>query len=191
MVVDSANDGSTTEKPIERKKKLMAKQVMDQFANKAIVHIIMDGANTLTFAPFTFGVGLFQGVGMVIHRIEYRPTNATLREIAAVTDALTLAVVNTNKLDDLVADDPSMMDSQTIVGMGAAVEPQKIPIISDFTSLPGGGLIVPANPMFVGMTSGGFAAAGAADVRMWFTFRQLADKDYLELLQSTFPANLS
>jgi hypothetical protein len=169
----------------------MAKQAMDQFANKAIVHIIMDGANTVTFAPFTFGVGLFQGIGMIIHRIEYRPTPATCREIAAATDAFNLAVVNTNKLDSLTADDPSIMDVQTIIGMGAGVEQVHTPIISDFTSLPGGGLIVPANPMFVGMGSSGFVAAGEADVRMWFTFRQLADKDYLELLQSTFPANLA
>jgi len=33
-------------------------------------------------------------------------------------------------------------------------------------------------------------AAGSADVKIYFTFKELADKDYIELIQSRIQANI-
>lgn len=164
----------------------------DVYANVAFGAVTMSAANTLTFAQIQMAVGLFQGVALVIHRLKYRPTRVSIRELAANTDELTLALTTSNRLSAIndVAD-PAIIDQKVLVGVGASVEPVLLPLISDFTMLPGGGKIISANPLFLGMTTLGAAAASVCRVEMEFTFVSLTDRDYLEIIQSQFPANIS
>jgi hypothetical protein len=73
---------------------------------------------------------------------------------------------------------------------GTVEEVYDYPMVRDMSTLPGGGMITPANPLFVGMTSTGFANPASLRIMIDFTFIELADRDYLELLQSQFPANI-
>lgn len=164
----------------------------DMFANIAMANVTMSAANTLTFSQMQMGVGLFQGVAMVIHRILWYPFAAALREIVAATDSLTMAVTTTNRLtaiDDAL--DPAIVQMRRIIGIAAGIERFDIPFITDLTSLPGGGKLVAANPLWIGATSGGFASAAQIRVQLDFTFIELTDAEYLELIQATYPANIS
>lgn len=171
----------------------MAKQQLsDKYANKAYGHVLMSGANTLTFEQMLFGVGLFEGKALLIHSLGWYPTPTALREIVAATDQLQLALTTSNRLTGITdVAEPAIVAQLSIIGVGVGTEPYVRPLRQDFTSFPGGGLLVPANPLYVGMMTGGFAAAAEARLEMRFTFIDLDSDAYLELLQSLFPANIA
>jgi len=163
----------------------------DEYSNVAYASITMSAANALTFAPIRMAVGIFQGVGIVVHKILYIPTVPTIREIVAATDSLVMAFCTSDSLtaiDDVIQ--PAIIDVITLAGIGTNVEIMKTPIVSDFTTLPGGGKIIPANPLFLALFSAGFTAAGVIRAQIDFTYIELADKDYIELIQSQLPANI-
>jgi len=170
----------------------MAKTVTDRFANIANTTLTMSGANTLTFQQIQMGVGLFEGKAMVIHRVHFRPTAAACREMVAATDAMYLAITTSNRLSSIIdVTDPSIIQQFHIVGVGVALEPWKLPITADYTGLPGGGKLVAANPLFAAMNTAGAAAASAVRVELEFSFIELSPAEYLEVIQSMFPANIA
>jgi len=163
----------------------------DVYANVAFASVTLSAANTLTFKQVQFAVGLFQGVGLLLHRLLWVPAAATIRELVAATDSLIFAMCTSNRLASLTNPlDPTIISLKHIVGIGAAVEPWVFPLIDDFTILPGGGKLVPANPLWIGCVSAGAVSIAQVDVTLEFTFVELSDKDYLELLQAQFPVNL-
>jgi hypothetical protein len=164
----------------------------DQYANVAYGNIAMSAANTLTFAQILFAVGLFQGVAIILHRVLWFPGANAIRELVAATDDLQLALTTSNRLTGITAvREPAILAIKHIIGVGAGVERQELPLISDFQMLPGGGKLIPANPLYFAMTSGGFVSAQGAMVQLEFTFIELAAADYLELIQSQYPANIA
>jgi len=169
---------------------IKSKVRFDQYANKAVALVTMSAANTLTFEQIRFGVGTFQGVGLLIHRVEYVLSAASIRELVASTDSLAMAVTRSDDYTSLDAVDPGMIAVKFVTGLAANVETMINPLVTDYSELPGGGLIVPANPIYVGLTTAGAAAASAVRVIIYFTFLQLADKDYIELIQSMLPVNM-
>jgi hypothetical protein len=164
----------------------------DNFANVAFGSVTMSAANTLTFSQIQLAVGLFQGIALLLHRIWWYPTDTACREIVAATDELIMALTSSNRLVEILnSADPAILSNKAIVGIAAGTERQEIPIISDFTMLPGGGKLISANPIYLGAVTGGFGAAATVRARLEFTFVELADRDYLELIQSQFPTNIS
>jgi hypothetical protein len=160
------------------------------YANRALASVTMSAANTLTFEQIRFAVGTFQGVAMVLHRIEWHPSWASLKELVAATDWIRMAIVTNDNLSALNPDDQDVIATYSIYGIGVAVEPHKRPYVSDFSTLPSGGLIMPANPVYLGANTAGAASASVVRVVMYYTFKTLSDKDYLELLQSLAPGNI-
>lgn len=163
----------------------------DMYSNIALTSVTMSAANTLTFAQLQIAVGMFQGVGMLIHRVLWYPHTTAMREIVASTDALFMALVTNNRLTSIENIlDPSVVSLASIVGIGVAVESKHLPIISDFSNLPEGGKLIPANPLFIAASSGGFVSAALVRALIDFSFVSLADKDYLELMQSMYPVQV-
>lgn len=163
----------------------------DMYANVAYGTVVMSAANTLTYSQIQMAVGLFQGVAMLVHRVLWYPFNATIREMVAATDSMIMALTSSNRLTTIAdVTDPSILVQRRLVGVGANTEIVSLPIIEDFTNLPGGGKLIASNPIWVAGYSGGFAAAGTISVQLDFTFIELSSADYLELLQAQFPANL-
>lgn len=168
----------------------MAKVSSEKYANVAFGTVTMSAANTLTFAQILFGVGLFEGKALVVHRVGFYPSVATEREVVTAADSYIMALTTSNRLTALDLSEPAVVIWKRRVGIGVAVESVNQPHEIDFTQLPGGGKLLPANPIFIGMTSLGFAAAGSMTVRIEFTFVELSPQDYLEVIQSMFPANV-
>jgi hypothetical protein len=165
---------------------------MDAFANVAFGTCTQSAANTLTFAAIQMAVGMFQGIAMLINRVKYIPTAPTLREIVAAADRLDVALTSSNRLTAITdVTDPAILDYQGIIGIGVNLEPRFIPMISDYSQMPGGGKLISSNPLYLGVSSAGFGAAGVVRVQIDFTFVELSDKDYLELIQAQFPTNIS
>jgi hypothetical protein len=166
----------------------------DAYVNRALKTVTMSAANTLTFEQIQFGVGLFQGVAMVVNRVEWHLPFATLSELVGNADVIELAITNRDDLTALTPNNQSVLAYDMIrsiaVGAVVSLEHLVMPLITDFSSLAGGGLIIPANPIYAGITTAGFAAAAQVNVIMYFTFKQLTDAEYIELLQTIMPANL-
>lgn len=170
----------------------MAKTLADKYANKAFGVVTMSAANALTFAQIQFGVGLFEGRALIIHRIQWFPTSASVREIVAATDALHMALTTSNRLADIEdVTDPSIITKRSIIGKAASIADVDLPIVQDFSMLPGGGWLCPANPLFLGADTGGFAAAAVVRAQLDFSFVELSAQDYLEVIQALFPANIA
>lgn len=167
----------------------MAKKV-DVFPNRAFVSITMSGPNVLTFTPIRFGVGVFQGVALVLHKLAYFPSRDSLSELQANTDRIMMALTNRDDLVAIEASQQNVLANKQAIGVGAALDVIMMPIEDDFSNLPGGGLIIPANPLFLAMHSEGAVAALSMDFVMYYTFRELSDSDYIELIQSLIPVNI-
>lgn len=173
----------------------MAKStVVDVFPNRAFESVTMSGANALTFSQVQFGVGLFQGVAAVIHRIEWYLDITTTAQLIVNADLVQMALTNR---DDLTVLSPTSQNVLAQKEMGLAVSGTpanmtvlEFPLVSSFADLGGGGLIIPANPLYVAMDSVGLSAAGVMDVIIYLTFKTLSDAEYVELIQTIMPANL-
>ncbi len=163
----------------------------DTYANRAYGEVQMSAANTLTFSAIQMAVGMFQGIAMLIHQINWRPAISSIREIVAAADSLQFAITSSNRLTSLVdVSEPAIIDQKHFIGVGANVAMEKEPYVTDWSMLPGGGKLIPANPLFIGAQTGGFAAAATVRCEILFTFIQLADRDYMELIQGLFPSNI-
>jgi len=169
---------------------MATKRSRDTYVNRALATVNMTAANVETFEQIRFAVGLYQGVAVLIHKIEYHPTIATCRELVGAADHLAVGLTNTDQLTSLNPVDPRVLGAISITCIAANVEPIRPPIILDFTDLPQGGIIIPANPLYLGMDTAGFANPGSCSIIIYFTFKQLSDAEYVELLQTVFQANI-
>lgn len=170
----------------------MAKVKKDLYINVGYGSVTMSAANTLTFSAIQFAIGLFQGIAILMHRVLWYPSAPGLREIVAGTDSLSMAITTSNRLASIsYVSDPGVFTLKEIIGIAAGTERVETPLADDFTNLPGGGRLLAANPIYVAANSGGFVAAATVKCELQFTFVELADRDYMELIQSQFPANVS
>lgn len=171
-----------------------ARGVQDVYVNRAFETVIMSAANAITFSQVQFGVGLFQGVAAIIHRVEWYPSNATVRELVGVADFINMALTNRDDLSSLDPTNQSVLCHKALlpmmVGTVVGLEYIPVPLVSEYSGFPGGGMIVPANPLYLGMVTGGYAAAGTLRAIVYITFKQLTDAEYVELIQTIMPANL-
>lgn len=173
----------------------MAKaKVTDQFANKAIQRITTSAADTLTFGELNFAAGVFQRIAIVIHRVVYTPGTASVGALVTSSDILYFAITVSNGITDLALTHPEIIDLLRMqgyqAGTAASGDAKDTTIIHDLSMLPGGGWIIPASPIYLAASSAGIGATVNCDIELDFTFRELADADYIELIQSRVKANV-
>jgi hypothetical protein len=164
----------------------------DMYANVAFGNVTLSGVDTLTFSQIQMAVGLFQGVAMLLSRVLWYPSMGTIRQVVAATDSLTMALTSSSRLTDIDdTSDPAILTMRKVVGVGVNTEPFVFPLISDFSTLPGGGKLMSCNPIYLACDTGGFASAAVLRAQLDFTFVELSATDYLELIQSQYPASIS
>ena len=166
----------------------MAKQ-KDLFVNAAAINVTMSAADTLTFNQFESSVQLFEKVAWVVHRIEYSVDTGTIGAMTATTDWVWVGITSSNTITDMHSNTRGVLDQfrwyRFDAGTAANYCVFEHPVIHDFSSLPGGGLIVPPEPLFAGMDTQGLGAAGVCRVRVYFTHKVLPAADYWELIEAT------
>lgn len=163
----------------------MAK-LKDIFSQLFRLTVLQSAANTLTFgASLNFGIPIVSETVIIIHRLEFSIALATLALMTADADAITLGLVTKNTLTAMTTDQIEVIDllqyerRMTTSGSYHTI----LPIVHDFSSLPGGGLLIVPQDLFLGMDSTGLASAGTAFVRCHYTFRTLSQSEYLEIAQ--------
>jgi hypothetical protein len=160
----------------------------DKFANQAVITVTESAANTLTFKKLETGVSLFEKVAWVIHRIEWFMNNFGPGTFNTSGDILLLALTVANNMTTIALDDPQVLDMLRVAredyGTAASGIITHHPIVKDFSSLPGGGLIVPPNPLYAAAVGTGLAGATTSLVKLFYTTYPLAADDYWELVDS-------
>jgi hypothetical protein len=166
----------------------MKKATGDKFANLAYLTVTESGTDTLTFAQLQLASNLMsEKAALIIHRAEFTITNpAVLNSTTDYTDvALTLSDRVTLLYD---FSQPELLFYKRIqridFGTAAAASLYQWPMELDFTQLPGGGLLVPADRLYIGIKSGGSSGANGATMRLFYTVMSLDTTDYWELIDA-------
>lgn len=160
----------------------------DQFANYAIVSVTESAPNTLTFKKLETGISLTEKVAWIINRVEYILGSMVAAQFNADADKQLFGLSLSNAFSIPALDEISIIDFNFVQrrDFGAAANAiwTEGPYVKDFSSLPGGGIIVPPSPLY--LYSVGTSLVGASNVvaRIHYTLRTLAVDEYWELVEA-------
>lgn len=164
-------------------------KISDKFVNVARISITESAANTLTFNQIQTGVAIFEKVAWVIHRILWFPTNTTISLLTAAADQLTMALTTSDQLTSLATDQAGVIAQKRLqridFGTAASGQMYEVPLESDFSTLPSGGLIVPTAPLYGACVGVSLGSAITFTARVYFTYKTLKAEEYWELVEST------
>ena len=144
--------------------------------------------NTLEFQEINVGLNIFDKVGLIIHKLEYEVSTATIAGLTATGDIYELGLVSSNQIANMAFDQRGLIHKVEWVtlafGTAATMTFFASPRVFDFSTLPGGGLLIPPKPLYLGINSASVAVLGVGFVRIYFTIKPLKDADYFELLET-------
>lgn len=157
----------------------------DKYSNIAHIRVTESAANTLTYRKLETGISLFEKMAWVISRIEYYFLLFTL---PATGDAQIMALTTSNNPAALVPEEVAVIDMTKVsrMDMGTAATAAIItyPIIRDFAQLPGGGLIVPPNPLYLATMGVSQPNPEIVDCRIYYTTVLLKGDEFWELVEA-------
>jgi len=167
---------------------MASKMTTGDFTSQAVFNVTESGANTLTFEKLETGLSVYDKIGWVIARIEWRMSSGNFALFNASADLLTMALTVTNSLTTLSDDNPAILAIKRIarVDLGTAASGMFEPLdyVSDYSTLPGGGLLTLPNPLYMGLVGGSLTGAATVVTRIFFKSITLSDADYTNLMQS-------
>lgn len=106
----------------------------------------------------------------------------------AAADTFIYAITQSNQITTLSPDESAVVFrlQQYIgeVGTGASGIVFEDPLVGDFTTMPGGGLLIAPRPLYVAVDSDSVANTPEVIFRMYFTILELKTDEYFELLES-------
>ena len=165
----------------------MAKAKQDVFAQVMQMEVTMSAANTLTFAAVLIGTPLFDYAALILERIDYYVAPATMAELITNADILDVAITGKNSLTNLDLGQAEVYDRLRLFGVlsgtAATLLIPEFPLVHDFSTMSGGGLLVPAQTVYIGMTSSNLTPAGIANARVYYRIMDMNAPDYLEMVQ--------
>jgi len=165
----------------------MAGKKADSYANYAALKVTESAANTQTSAKFAFPFSIMDKTALIVNRIEYWWQNQG--DLNSSGDYSTAALtVGASVVDITNQADPIIVDTARILridyGAAASGMMYTMPLIKDFSALPGGGLLIAPSPLYVMIQSVGAAAALAVWIKMFYTSVSLSSDEYWELVES-------
>lgn len=165
----------------------MAKGGADQFANMAVISVTESAANTLTFKKLETGINLFEKLAWIIHRAEYFPSwSASI--FNGTDDQLVFGFSTSDQITSVGLAQAACVDFMELrrldLGTAAAGAMYIRPVVKDFTNLPGGGVIMPPNPIFGFAQGTGLASAASVSMRLFYTNFQMEPAQYWELVEA-------
>ena len=158
----------------------------DKFANIAFISVTETGPNTLTFKKLETGIAPFEKVAFLINRIEYFFSD-TVATFAAANDILELGLSASDQFTDPSINNSAIIDYNEIMridfGTAANAFYRHQPYIKDYSDLPGGGILVAPNPLYLWAKGTSLGNATTDAVRMYYTVRTLKTEDFWELVE--------
>jgi len=162
----------------------------DAYVNMAYLSLTLSAANTLTFKKLDVITGALLGAkqfGLLIERAEFHATIGTMQDFTADGDHLSMVITVADGLSGIGADKPEVVCQWSLnrhdFGAAAAAQFIEKPATRDYSNLTGGGILVPADRVFLAATSIGLANPASVACRLYYTVVELQATDYLELIQ--------
>ena len=166
----------------------MPKAQSDKFANQAVITVTESAANTLTFKKLETGISLFEKLAWLICRVEYFPANLAAAIFNGDGDGVNIALTTTDQLTSIAIANNAVLDLMLLArndyGAAATMLMRHGPITKDFSTLPGGGLLVPPNPLYAACVGNGLVSAMTVYVKLFYTTYELSPEEYWELVES-------
>lgn len=161
----------------------------DVYAQRMYLEVttVAGAENDLTWARVNVGMAIFEYAAFILHRVEFDMPRGAFQELIAATDEVQLAVSGSNSLTSISARFPqiyALFRASAWISTAVSSLPFIRPWPKDFTGLPGGGLIIPAQDVFFGVDCDGFASTYTFSCAVDYSVKQLQAADYLELAQS-------
>lgn len=160
----------------------------DQFANIAFLSVQEAVAGTLKFARLEMANNLLtEKAALIIHRAEIFLDGPGLMN--GTGDYAAMAITLSDRITSLGdLSQPEILLSLTIqrhdFGAAASGLLEQKPYLRDFSQLPGGGILVPADRLYVGVVGSGLTAVATTSVRIYYTVKPLDTADYWELIEA-------
>lgn len=160
----------------------------DNFCSQAVFQVTETAANTLTFDKLETGISVYDKIGWVIARVEIPLTKATIDLFDGNGDLVEVALTATNTVTSFADNNPAVYVHRTLmrrdVGTPAVSFFMDTTIVEDFSTLPGGGILVLPNPIYLGVKGTGLSGASTVTARIFFKAIDMADQDYFNLVQA-------
>lgn len=160
----------------------------DQYSQIGYIAVTQSAANTLTFNGISIMTSFLSNSAMILHELIYQIGPNDYALMTAAADVIYVGMTGSDTMTSLALNDPEVYDLRFVhrFDMGAAATGQVIkePVVTDFTNLPGGGVLVPADRIYGFVDSTGLASAITVEMRFRFTVLELSANEYLELAQS-------
>lgn len=167
------------------------KKSMDVFANYAILTVQESAANTLTFKKLETGISINEKVAWILNRIEYWVQTISVAMFNADQDALYYGISVSNSFAAPTITENAILDYNAItridIGAAASGKFMSRPFVKDFSSLPGGGILVPPTPFYMYAQGSGLTAVETVTARIHYTTLALSVDQYWELVEARRP----
>jgi len=165
----------------------MAK-MKDDWAQLAYIAVTESAANTLTFGSISVFSNILTPKAMVLHRVSYNMPTGTNDLLTAAGDALYFGLGGDDSIATIAMDDPKVYDYNILsvdhIGTAASGAVRESPIVVDWTALPGGGKLVPADRLYIYCQGENLGDVSTIQARIEFTLVDLNAQQYIELAQS-------
>ena len=163
--------------------------LLDRFCNQAYINVVESAANTLTTQKLESGYSVLGSIAWVIHRLEYGLSSA-IAQMNSTGDTAQIGLVSlpSTTLTTFSMGSQAVYDFIELIrydtGTAANANFMQSPYTKDFTNLPGGGLLIAPNPLYLAVKGAGCAGAITVPLRIYFTELELDSDLYRELFQS-------
>jgi hypothetical protein len=144
--------------------------------------------STLTFKKLETGISLFEKMAWLISRVDYFLHLGTLDLMVGAADAVYCALVATDQMTSLALTNAAVIDmlylGTVLRGVAANLTIKECMVSHDLSTLPGGGLLVPPNPLYGAVVGGSLASAATITMKLFYTNYELSVEEYWELVES-------
>lgn len=168
----------------------MAAPNTSNFPSKLVIRNTESAQGTLTFKKVETGLSVYDPVSWVIHKIQSHVATAELAKLNSSGDYIAWALTSTNTLTTSTQtdDNPAVYMIREVgrldFGTAASGGLFAATFEDDYSTMPGGGLLVLPNPFYGSIFSNGAASAVTANMVIWYSQITLTDKDYTNLIQA-------
>jgi len=164
------------------------KSIAGAFASQAVLEVTESAANTLTFQKLETGLSVYDKIGWVLNRVEFRLGSGVPALFNASADVLQMALTMSNSLTALADNDPAIYTNLMLYridyGTAATGVLAENLYAQDFGMLPQGGILILPNPLYLGVKGTSLTAAASVVARIYYSAIELSDTDYFNLVQS-------
>lgn len=166
---------------------------LDQYAQLAYMDVTVPDGGTLTYKLLQIAQASVQApkMGLKIHRIavDFNAFDVRVNNLGTANSYYsTVALTVSNNPTTFSYSQPEVIYAHTRstilkTAVGFSYGNEAI-LEKDFTTFPGGGILIPADRLYMGAVSTDLDAAVSYSMRIWYTAVELTAQDYLELVES-------